>query len=162
MLQKPPNPNRSVPRIALRAILGVAAGLPLGVGLYTFVYARGASYLFDDPKACANCHVMQPYYDAWSRGSHHAVATCNDCHTPHNFLGKYAVKAENGFRHSLAFTTGWFHEPIQITPTDRLVAEGTCRHCHADIVAAIDAPHAAGDGQPIECIRCHRNVGHLH
>ena len=35
-------------------LLGAAAGL----GAYTFVYARGWSCLTNDPRACANCHVM--------------------------------------------------------------------------------------------------------
>ena len=30
----------------------------------------GASYLTDDPAACANCHVMQEHFDAWPRSSH--------------------------------------------------------------------------------------------
>ena len=37
-------------------------------------------------------------------------------HTPHNsIVAKYAVKGLNGFRHSYAFTTGNFVEPILIT-----------------------------------------------
>jgi len=39
-------------------LLGIALGLLMGVGGYTFIYARGASYMTDDPAACANCHVM--------------------------------------------------------------------------------------------------------
>lgn len=39
-------------------VVVVAAGLAVGVGGYTFVYARGASYLTNDPAACANCHVI--------------------------------------------------------------------------------------------------------
>ena len=31
----------------------------VGLGLYTFVYAKGYSYLSNDPQGCANCHVMQ-------------------------------------------------------------------------------------------------------
>jgi cytochrome c nitrite reductase small subunit len=88
------------------------------------------------------------------------VAACNDCHAPHDLIGKYLVKAENGFRHSLAFTTGRFHEPIRITPRDLAVTEQTCRNCHADIVRQIDAAHAPG--RELSCVRCHRNVGHLH
>lgn len=69
----------------------------MGVVGYTFVYAKGASYLTNDPKACANCHVMQDYYDAWIKSSHRAVAVCNDCHAPHdNMVRKYYVKADNG------------------------------------------------------------------
>jgi cytochrome c nitrite reductase small subunit len=40
---------------------------------------------------------MQEHNDAWSRSSHHAVAACNDCHTPANLVGKYLTKANNSF-----------------------------------------------------------------
>ncbi|HET7707669.1 MAG TPA: NapC/NirT family cytochrome c, partial [Thermoanaerobaculia bacterium] len=74
-------------------IIGVLVGLAAGLGAYTFVYAKGYSYLTNDPAACANCHVMDSYYSGWLKGPHRAVAACNDCHTPHNFIGKYATKA---------------------------------------------------------------------
>jgi len=44
---------------ALTAILAAGVGVLLGIGLVTFVYAEGASYLSTDPAACANCHIMQ-------------------------------------------------------------------------------------------------------
>jgi cytochrome c nitrite reductase small subunit len=69
--------------------LAVLAGRAIGVGIYTFGYAKGASYLTNDPGACANCHVMREQYDAWLKASHHAVAVCNDCHAPHTLAGKY-------------------------------------------------------------------------
>ena len=158
----------------------LAIGLAIGLGAFTFVYARGASYLTNDPAACGNCHIMREHLDAWMKSSHHAVATCNDCHTPHNFIGKYATKASNGFWHSFYFTTGRFPDPLRITEGNRAVTEGACRHCHAAIVAAIDprgrhtkpASHAASPaGTPasppadesgqLSCIRCHRYAGHL-
>ena len=64
--------------------LGTAGGLLGGVGCYTFLYAKGISYLGDAPETCANCHVMQEYLDAWIKSSHKHVAVCNDCTTPHN------------------------------------------------------------------------------
>lgn len=150
-------PSRAgIARIAIGALVGVA----LGVGAYTFVYARGASYLTDDPAACANCHVMSEQLAGWVKGSHRAVAVCNDCHTPPGLVAKYAVKARNGFWHSFAFTTGRFPDPIQITPANRAAAERACRKCHAAVVEAIDA-RGAGEGRPLACIRCHRSVGHL-
>jgi cytochrome c nitrite reductase small subunit len=101
---------------------------------------------------------MQSHHDAWLKSSHRAVATCNDCHAPHGSLpGKLWVKGRNGFHHSLAFTTGRFHEPIRISPFNRGVTEAACRHCHQDTVAAID--HGAG-GEELSCIRCHSGVGH--
>ena len=142
------------------AVIAIAVGVAIGIGAYTFVYAKGASYLTNDPNACANCHVMREQLDGWIASSHRAVAVCNDCHAPHDLVGKYATKAINGFWHSVAFTTGRFHEPIAITRRNREVTEGTCRDCHRAIVDAIDAraPH----DRPMECIRCHRSVGHLH
>src|SRR5574339_304554 len=95
-------------------VLGGTLGLALGVGAFTFVYAKGGSYLTNDPKACVNCHIMQEQYDGWIKSSHRSVAVCNDCHTPHAFLSKYATKGLDGYHHSLAFTSGEFHEPIQI------------------------------------------------
>jgi cytochrome c nitrite reductase small subunit len=136
-------------------------GIAVGLGGYTFVFARGHSYLTNDPTACVNCHVMREQYDGWIVSSHRAVAVCNDCHTPHASLAaKYGVKALNGFWHSVAFTSGRFHEPIRITGRNRAVTEGTCRHCHGDVVQAIDA--APGHAGRLDCIRCHRSVGHLH
>src|SRR5687768_12330901 len=80
-------------------ILFAFGGGLFGLGCYTFVYAQGASYLSNDPKACVNCHIMRDHYDGWLKASHHAVATCNDCHTPHEIIPKYFSKAENGFWH---------------------------------------------------------------
>ena len=140
-------------------VVAVVVGIALGIGAYTFVYAKGASYLTNDPRACVNCHVMREQYDGWIAGSHRAAAVCNDCHAPHDVVGKYWTKARNGFWHSFYFTTGRFPEPIQITRHNREVTEGACRHCHTDIVQAIDAaPHR---GAALSCLGCHGSVGHL-
>jgi cytochrome c nitrite reductase small subunit len=138
-------------------VLGVLAGLLVGLGLYTFVYAKGYSYLTNNPEACANCHVMQDYYSAWINSSHRSVAKCNDCHTPHNLIGKYAIKATNGFFHSLAFTTGRFPDNILIKGYNHRVTEGTCKTCHAELTSSILGVHS---GRDISCIECHFNVGH--
>jgi cytochrome c nitrite reductase small subunit len=140
--------------IALGATIGIAAG----VGGYTFVYAKGYSYITNDPAACANCHVMKPQFEAWAKGSHKGVAVCNDCHTPADPIGKYATKARNGFWHSYYFTLGGFEEPIRAGKRSAEIAEDACRRCHAEIVHAIDV--GANDGSPQPCVRCHRDVGH--
>lgn len=143
----------------LRIALGVAVGLAIGIGGYTFLYAKGASYLTNDPAACANCHVMEEQYDGWQRSPHHTVAVCNDCHTPPGLVPKYYTKASNGFHHSYAFTTGDFHEPIQIGEANRRVTEKACRKCHQMMVLAIEGA-AHSPGQQVSCIRCHADVGH--
>lgn len=136
--------------------VALVLGSAIGLGLFTFVYARGGSYLGNDPAACANCHVMNEHYAAWRKSSHHAVAVCNDCHAPPGGLAKYWVKAKNGFNHSYAFTSGDFVEPLRITPANREVTEEQCRRCHADMVDAM----THGDNDDTSCIRCHDSVGH--
>jgi cytochrome c nitrite reductase small subunit len=150
-----------VRHIALAA--AVLFGVAVGLGMFTFVYARGASYLTNDPAACANCHVMSEHLSAWTKSSHHAVAVCNDCHAPHDLVGKYQTKAINGFWHSFYFTTGRYPDPLRITPRNREVTENACRYCHQDVTDAIDqgAGHFdAGDASAMTCTRCHDDVGH--
>lgn len=151
----------------LRAALVVGLGVALGIGLHTFRYAEGLSYLQTDPKACANCHIMQPQYDGWQKASHHTAAVCVDCHLPQDFFPKYVAKVENGWRHGEKFTSQSFQEPIRVQSAGARILEANCRRCHADIVR--DAfgeshgsglvPSAADDGS-FRCVHCHATVGH--
>jgi cytochrome c nitrite reductase small subunit len=141
-------------------VLCVLVGIVLGLGSYTFYYAEGGSYFSNDPRACVNCHIMRDHYDGWQHASHHAVAACNDCHTPHDLVGKYSIKAMNGFWHSKAFTLQDFHEPIRIRPINARVLRTACLHCHLDLVSEI-VGHGADDGSgPADCVHCHAAVGH--
>jgi cytochrome c nitrite reductase small subunit len=152
----------------LKPILAASllVGIALGIGSYTFVYAKGASYMSDNPTACANCHIMGDHYDAWVRSSHRNVATCNDCHTPAGTVAKYINKAENGFWHSVGFTFGGFPEPLQITPGNARVTEQSCRKCHESITLTIEglshdaAAGRTGEGTEQSCVQCHASVGH--
>jgi cytochrome c nitrite reductase small subunit len=146
----------SVSVVVLAALLGAAGGL----GAYTFAYARGWSYVTDDARACANCHVMNEVFDGWIKGSHRSVAVCNDCHVPHALVPKYFTKARNGFWHSFYFTTDGFHEPIRATARSRAIAEANCRRCHGDVSDAIGASAHSGPAG-VSCVRCHGSVGHL-
>lgn len=134
-------------------------GLFIGLSAYTFYYAHGASYLSNDPRTCANCHIMREQYDSWQKASHHAVATCNDCHTPHEFVPKYISKLKNGFWHSKGFTFQDFHEPIQIHPENIIVLQKNCLYCHGELVSEI-ATHPGNDRKMLDCIHCHKGVGH--
>ncbi len=147
-------------RVTMLLATGIALliGAVVGLGGFTFIYAKGGSYLGNDPASCANCHIMQDHLDAYVKSSHRSVATCNDCHTPPGLVPKYLTKAEHGFFHSLAFTTGDFHDPIQIKDRSRRVTENACRKCHQDIVHEIDTT-SAREGS-MSCIRCHATVGH--
>ena len=138
-------------------LFGLFGGI-VGLGSFTFIHAKGYSYLADEAAACANCHIMRDVYDAWNRGSHKAVAVCNDCHVPHDsIISKYAVKAIDGIKHSAAFTLNNFHEPIRITGMNYDIAQQNCLRCHGELTALIG--HVSSRN-PTDCLRCHANVGH--
>lgn len=140
--------------VAFAFVLGVLGG----VGAFTFGYGRGASYLSNDPRACANCHVMQDHFDSWQNSSHRHVAVCNDCHLPHDSPGKWVTKIDNGFFHSLAFTLENFHEPIRIKPRNRRVTQNACLACHGEFVHQMLPPGPRGE--MLSCVHCHGDVGH--
>lgn len=137
------------------ALLATAIGLAGGLGIVTFDYAEGLSYMSEDPRACVNCHIMQPQYDSWVKASHHGVASCNDCHLPQPLVEKYLAKARNGWFHSKAFTLQDFPEPIQITAPNVTILQTNCVTCHDsvlhDLSITADAP---------SCTTCHLTVGH--
>lgn len=137
------------------AITAAVFGLVLGLGLATFDYAEGLSYLSEDPRACVNCHIMRSQYDSWQKSSHHGSATCVDCHLPASFPAKYFAKARNGWNHSRAFTLQDFPEPILITPPNARILQDNCLRCHDAILH--DAMAANG---PPRCVNCHVSVGH--
>jgi len=139
-------------------VLVIMLGILSGLGIFTFGYAQGHSYLSNNPAACTNCHVMNDHYDSWLKSSHKHVATCNDCHLSHNPIGKWVTKADNGFFHSLAFTTGDFPDPLRIKPRNRRVTQNACLHCHQDVVHQMLPPTPQTD--MLQCVHCHSDVGH--
>jgi cytochrome c nitrite reductase small subunit len=143
----------------LRWALVILLGVLLGIGGFTAVYAEGTSYLSADPKACVNCHIMRSEYDSWQKGSHHGVATCVDCHLPHDFAGKWLAKGANGFNHSKAFTFQDFAEPIEIKPLNSRILQRSCLRCHAALVDHL-VGWKPGDAEAVQCVHCHRSVGH--
>lgn len=140
-------------------VLAVLCGGGLGVGGFTFDYAEGISYLSRDPAACANCHIMQPQYDSWQKASHHTVAGCIDCHLPAHGIEKWIAKADNGYRHSKAFTLQDFHEPILITERNAEILQENCLRCHAGLVHD-QLAGATSAKDAIRCVHCHADVGH--
>jgi len=131
----------------------------VGIGAYTFNYGEGLSYFSTNPEACMNCHIMRAQFDSWQKASHHTAATCVDCHLPHDFIGKYIAKAENGYNHSKAFTLQNFHEPIVITPKNSKILQANCVQCHLSMVADI-AGKSHYSGKEPQCVHCHSTVGH--
>ena len=145
----------------LLIVLAVLSGLLLGLGGFTLHEAKALSYLSNDPKVCVNCHIMQPQFLAWQKSSHHAVASCGDCHLPHDFIGKWLTKALNGYHHSKGFTLQDFHEPIMIKARNARVLQANCLRCHGDLVRDLVATRdASRPDDELQCVHCHVSVGH--
>ena len=142
------------------ATVAILVGVLFGLGSFTFRYAEGFSYFSNDPNACANCHVMREFLESWLKSPHHGRATCNDCHVPHDPLGKLVTKAQNGWNHSSRFTLQNFPEPIRITPANATRLEHNCVGCHQMMVSELfpEPPHQSS--QDLHCVHCHAGVGH--
>lgn len=130
--------------------LVVVAGVGLSVTQFT-------AYLGNDPTACNNCHVMDSAYESWYHGSHSKWATCNDCHTPHQFIPKYWVKANSGYHHVTAFVFGNIPIAIRAKNSSKEVIQENCIYCHQETVDSV------ADGQMDAgryCFECHRDAAH--
>ncbi len=164
----PPPPRRfRLPRISPRWRLPIilAAGCFFGLSLVLLRVSNATSYLSDDPKACINCHIMQPQFASWERGSHARVAHCNDCHVPHDsFASKYYFKAKDGARHAFMFTFHMEPQVIQVHEPGMGVIQQNCIRCHEDMLNA--ASHLAvtrgqaEEGEGKLCWDCHRETPH--
>lgn len=141
------------------------SGALVGLTLYATTISRATSYMFDDPAACVNCHIMAPHYATWFHSSHRERATCNDCHVPHdNFVNHYANKAADGLRHAYVFTLRAEPSIIRLNERAERIVQDNCRRCHEHENHRVSAFEAtardlqAGVGKT--CWSCHREVPH--
>lgn len=108
---------------------------------------------------------MREHYDGWQKASHHAAATCVDCHLPAALIPKLWAKSVNGYRHSKAFTLQDFHEPIRIHEDNARILNANCVRCHRELVSEIvhdarETRRGKETSDRFDCVRCHQAVGH--
>ena len=158
--------NRFFPARKWKITMIVLSGAMTGI-LVLFLYMlRAHTYLGDDPAACMNCHIMSPYYATWFHSSHSRVATCNDCHVPHeNAVKKWTFKGMDGMRHVAVFLTHGEEQVIHANDQSAKVIMNNCIRCHVRLntefvtTGRIDYMMAqAGAGKA--CWDCHRDVPH--
>lgn len=154
-----------IPPPQWRFLVIVLVGIGVGLLLLTLHLARATSYLSDNPATCVNCHVMAPYYATWERGSHGRVATCNDCHIPHdNIINSYLFKASDGMRHSYVFTFRLEPQVIRIKQAGKDVVQQNCIRCHQNLIHPISLRAISGQSIQREgdgyCWDCHRETPH--
>ncbi|WP_321318383.1 cytochrome c nitrite reductase small subunit [Labilibaculum sp.] len=143
----------------------VSLGIFVGLGFYVLYLSKAASYLSDNPETCVNCHVMAPQFATYQHSSHREVATCNDCHVPHNnVFNKYFFKAKDGLRHASMFALRMEPEVIFILEEGKKVVHNNCIRCHSQTLTdpklAAQLPMHAHNTQDRVCWECHREVPH--
>lgn len=146
-------------------IVIVLTGIIVGTGLLIIRASKAHSYLSDDPETCINCHVMYTQYASWTHSSHREVATCNDCHVPHdNVVRKYFFKAMDGMRHATIFTARLEPQVIQIKNAGANVVQENCIRCHIELVSMVSAVQVTANnhklGEGARCWDCHRETPH--
>ncbi len=130
-------------------------GVAVGALLLVVRASRALSYLSDDPAVCINCHVMNVPYATWRRGSHGHVASCVDCHLPHdNIVRKFAFKAMDGGRHSYVFTFRLEPQVLHLSRGAVPVIQKNCLRCHHDQFQMI----RLAETSERRCWDCHRNI----
>lgn len=132
------------------------AGVGLGLAVWVAIVSQAHSYLSDAPEVCVNCHVMRSVYASWSHSSHREVATCNDCHVPHEtFLAHWLFKARDGLRHATVFTLRREPQVMHLSADAEPVVEANCRRCHE--AALRDIALSVVDSTKPRCWHCHRS-----
>ncbi|MBI9040848.1 cytochrome c nitrite reductase small subunit [Lutibacter sp.] len=143
----------------------ILVGAMTGLTLYALIESKAVSYLSDDPKTCANCHVMTPQYTTWQNSSHREWASCNDCHVPQdNFFKKYLFKAKDGIYHASVFTSRTEPEVIRMKEAGVEVVQANCIRCHENQVTDAALSAMVEDHKELrttrKCWECHQEVPH--
>ena len=143
----------------------VISSIFLGVVLFLLYVSKAHSYLSDNPETCMNCHIMAPQFATWNHSSHREVASCNDCHVPHNnVFNKYYFKAKDGMRHATIFTLRKEPQVIFIHEEGAGVVHNNCIRCHSNLLtdpkllSNVEAHQAHREDR--KCWDCHREVPH--
>jgi cytochrome c nitrite reductase small subunit len=125
----------------------ILVGIIVGLGIYIMRISNAPSYLSNKSETCINCHVMNPQYATWNHSSHREVATCVDCHVPHDNI---TMRAEP--------------QVIFIKEEGKKVVQQNCVRCHEQLIA--DNPVIVNFEASLHfrtersCIECHRETPH--
>lgn len=132
---------------------------------------------------CNSCHIMKPYYEAWSKSTH-AKESCEGCHNAPGVLGflggkmrltkqiivNFTSRPDSIEESTIANDTCYACHNLKrrVTPTGDLklpprhhLAKDKnlpCTQCHSGLV---HATQPAGKNKPREavCIKCHQQKG---
>lgn len=137
-----------------RSRLPFLLGGLLALAVLSFWGAKATLAYTDRPEYCLSCHVMEKHYESWFHSAHNKVATCGDCHVPHqNMAAKLAGKGVDGLRDSYYFYTNQVPDPIRLSNRGSKIVRENCLRCHGNLMEKIENENR-------NCWECHRSVPH--
>lgn len=130
----------------------------MSVAVYTSDFT---AYLGNNPSTCNNCHVMDDVYEGWYHAGHKQWTTCNECHTPHELISKYWVKAVSGYHHVTTFYFGEIPVAIRAKESSKKVVQENCVRCHETTITNLDWDFRYNRNDTERyCFDCHRTQAH--
>ncbi|HEY9202813.1 MAG TPA: NapC/NirT family cytochrome c [Sulfurimonas sp.] len=169
------------------AVVGIVVGgilLGMGTSFFTVIAVKHTS----DVNFCGSCHSMKPMAAAYRNSVHGGygdsgiMATCADCHLPHESTAGYLVqKVRTGLWDVWVETT---HDTSKIDWHEKReerrnwVYDSACLHCHENLLLGTRpnkkafTAHKAyfakklvvsgddGKKESAKCVDCHKHVGH--
>jgi nitrate/TMAO reductase-like tetraheme cytochrome c subunit len=147
-----------------RRRLLIGGSVMLGVPLIAMVGVSAYSlHATSQPSFCGNCHVMQPYIDAW-HGSTHGEVNCEECHIPPG--GAAFVGGKIG---SIQVVIDYWRGNYDMDRSfSAVVSNASCLRCHESLVT--EGPITTSEGLIVDhrgiirlgekCMTCHSTVAH--
>ena len=111
-----------------------------GLAVYVFVMfgPLAVEERISKPSFCVTCHNMKPEYDAFNRGPHGNLDSCNACHLPNNNPVSHQFwDAVFGMKDLIGFNTGNYpQQPNNIEATDisQRMIQANCPRCHGKVI----------------------------
>lgn len=157
--------NKFIPPDKWKLPVTIAIAILIGLSVYSVYLSKAGSYLSDNPQTCINCHIMVPQFATWNHSSHREIASCNDCHVPHNnIFSHYYFKAKDGLRHATIFTLRAEPQVIHIKEAGVEVVKQNCIRCHERLLLGaeyqINNKVFHSDRETRLCWECHRETPH--
>lgn len=131
--------------------------IPLGLLSIFALKLPPLNNVLDGPDFCGSCHFMEPWAKTWYHSSHQEVASCGDCHIPHNLITGSFYKAYTGSRDAVETLTGQIPRAFLISNHGSKVVHNNCLECHSDFMRLVGDTKANGGNY---CFKCHRNTPH--
>ncbi|MBS3956775.1 MAG: NapC/NirT family cytochrome c [Clostridiales bacterium] len=145
-------------RMSRRVKVWIIAGVAFLV-FYTIPAAFTAN-----PRACATCHAMRPYYETWSTSRHRGAAyTCLHCHAKPGVINR-AIYRATIYKDIVIVITGG---RVTLFRTSEVTNE-SCQQsgCHSlnrvfSLSGQIRVNHRVHvEGEGMSCMDCHQGAGH--